>query len=76
MVHGFPGAKAIPIFTHGRQNSNMLGGTYKTITDYDAFVLGLEHHWLLRSAFKKANPNTNAPPPPPALKTPRQKGSQ
>jgi hypothetical protein len=55
-----------------QRNANMLGGTYKTITDYDAFVLGLERHWLLRSAFKKVNKSTNAPPP--ALKLPKQSG--
>jgi ABC-type transporter Mla subunit MlaD len=56
-----------------QQNTNLVGGTYKTITDYDAFIQGLERHWLLRSAFKKVNTNTNAPPPP--SKTPRQAGS-
>jgi ABC-type transporter Mla subunit MlaD len=58
------------------RDTNMLEGISKTITDYDAFVLGLEHHWLLRSAFKKTNTNSNikaqSPPPSRSLKTPRQ----
>jgi len=45
-------------------NSNMLGVISKTVRDADDFVQGLEHHWLLRSAFKKENKGeTNAPPP-------------
>jgi ABC-type transporter Mla subunit MlaD len=49
-------------------NSNMLGGIAKTIHDYDTFVQGLKHEWLLRHLFKKEN-KTNAAPaessPPP-----------
>ncbi len=61
------------------RDTNMLEGISKTVTDYDAFVLGLEHHWLLRSAFKKTNTNSNiketqSPPPSHSLKTPRQGG--
>ncbi|HEX3857385.1 MAG TPA: MlaD family protein [Verrucomicrobiae bacterium] len=44
-----------------QSNSNMLGGISKTILDYDDFVQGLKHHWLLRSAFKSENKKTNAP---------------
>ncbi|HTR42434.1 MAG TPA: MlaD family protein [Pseudomonadales bacterium] len=60
-----------------QNDTNMLEGISKMITDYDAFVLGLEHHWLLRSAFKKTNTNssTDAKSPSPSLKTPRQSGS-
>jgi hypothetical protein len=51
-----------------QENSNMLSGISKTITDYDTFVQGLKHHWLLRSAFKKQNKEaaheTNQPPAP------------
>src|ERR1700722_1246829 len=44
-------------------NSNMLSSISKTISDYDTFVQGLKHHWLLRSAFKKhVAKETNAPP--------------
>jgi ABC-type transporter Mla subunit MlaD len=43
-------------------NSSMLSGISKTIVDYDDFVQGLKHHWLLRSAFKKENHGmTNEP---------------
>jgi hypothetical protein len=42
-------------------NSNMLGGISKTIGDYDTFIQGMKHHWLLRSAFKK-DKTVNAPP--------------
>ncbi len=43
-------------------NSNMLSTISKTVGDYDTFVQGLKHHWLLRSAFKKQNKmDTNAP---------------
>jgi ABC-type transporter Mla subunit MlaD len=55
-----------------RRNSNMLSTVSQTVTDYDTFVHGLEHHWLLRSAFKNVN-KTNAPTP--ALKSPKQSGS-
>jgi ABC-type transporter Mla subunit MlaD len=44
-------------------NTNMLSNLSKTVTDADDFVQGLKHHWLLRSAFKKENQNTNAAPP-------------
>ena len=53
-----------------QRNSNILGTVSQTVTDYDSFVNGLEHHWLLRSAFKKVNAKTNAPPT--ALKSPKQ----
>jgi ABC-type transporter Mla subunit MlaD len=57
-------------------NSNMLATISRTITDYDTFIQGLKHHWLLRSAFKNENQKeTNAPPPSSWLKTPRQSGS-
>jgi ABC-type transporter Mla subunit MlaD len=57
-----------------QSNSNMLSGIYKTIIDYDDFVQGLKHHWLLRSAFKNEN-KTNSPPAAPSapLTSPRQK---
>lgn len=54
-----------------QSNSNMLSGIYKTIIDYDDFVQGLKHHWLLRSAFKQEN-KTNSPPSAP-LGSPREK---
>jgi len=40
-------------------NSNLLGGMAKTIHDYDTFVQGLKHFWLLRHLYKH---ETNAPP--------------
>lgn len=43
-------------------NSNMLNKISKAVTDSDTFVQGLKHHWLLRSAFKKENKQTNDPP--------------
>lgn len=59
-----------------QSNSNMLETISKTVQDYDTFVQGLKHHWLLRSAFKKENQNEkdNSPPPPslPSL-SPRQR---
>jgi hypothetical protein len=62
--------------TQVQRDTNMLESISKTVDDYDAFVLGLERHWLLRSAFKKTNAKTNAPSPPsPPLKTPRQNGN-
>jgi len=36
-----------------QSNSNMLWTISKTVHDYDTFVQGLKHYWLLRSAFKK-----------------------
>lgn len=42
-------------------NPQMLGNIGTTIQNYDTFVQGLKHHWLLRSAFKKEN-KTNSPP--------------
>ena len=53
-----------------QSNSNMLENISKTVHDYDTFVKGLEHYWLLRSAFKKENKSANAPPP--AVKSPKQ----
>jgi ABC-type transporter Mla subunit MlaD len=53
-------------------NSNMLASISKTITDYDNFVQGLKHWWLLRSTFKKQHEKelleTNSPPSRPAVK--------
>jgi len=43
-------------------NTNILSEVSKAVTDADDFVQGLKRHWLLRSAFKKENKNTNAPP--------------
>jgi ABC-type transporter Mla subunit MlaD len=43
-------------------NSNILGQISKTIVDADAFVQGLKHHWLLKSAFKNEPKDTNTPP--------------
>lgn len=57
-------------------NSNMLGSVAQTIHDYDTFVQGLKHFWLLRSAFKSENKNTNAPPPPRPLLSPRARANQ
>jgi hypothetical protein len=54
-----------------QSNSNMLSGISKTILDYDDFVQGLKHHWLLRSAFKNEN-KTNSPPATP-LVSPRRR---
>jgi ABC-type transporter Mla subunit MlaD len=54
-----------------QSNSNMLSGISKTILDYDDFVQGLKHHWLLRSAFKNEN-KTNSPPVAPST-SPRQR---
>lgn len=46
-----------------QSNSNLVSSISRTIVDADAFVEGLKHHWLLRSAFKsKPAPKTNAPP--------------
>jgi hypothetical protein len=42
-----------------QQNSNLLWGISKTVTDSDDFIQGLKHHWLLRSAFR--TPATNRP---------------
>jgi ABC-type transporter Mla subunit MlaD len=50
-------------------NSNMLGSISQIVVDSDDFVQGLKRHWLLRSAFKKENPDTNAPAN--RLKSPR-----
>lgn len=44
-----------------QSNTNMLGNVSKTIVDYDTFVQGLKHHWLLRSAFKKENKKNDPP---------------
>ena len=54
-------------------NTNIVSSLSDLIRHYDEFVQGLEHHWLLRSAFKKKN--TNAPPPRPAesLRAPKRK---
>ena len=41
-------------------NTNILSNVSKAVTDSDDLVQGLKRHWLLRSAFKKAN--TNAAP--------------
>ncbi|HXT10218.1 MAG TPA: MlaD family protein [Candidatus Angelobacter sp.] len=59
-----------------QMNSSMLSSITKTVNDADDFVQGLKHHWLLRSAFKKENQKTNAPPRVrnPAL-SPKQKGA-
>jgi ABC-type transporter Mla subunit MlaD len=45
-------------------NSNLLAGVAKTIKDYDDFVQGLKHYWLLRSAFKKEDKKETVAPPP------------
>ena len=42
-----------------QSNTNILAGISETVTHYDQFIQGLEHHWLLRSAFK--GKSTNAP---------------
>ena len=57
-------------------NSNMLSNVDVTIHDYDTFVQGLKHYWLLRSAFKKQNKETNAPPPSAPLLTPREENER
>jgi len=62
-----------------QSNSNMLQNISKTVTDYDTFVQGLKHNWLLRSSFKKENKKEkdtsqekdNSPPSAPAL-SPRE----
>ncbi|MDE3068453.1 MAG: MCE family protein [Verrucomicrobiota bacterium] len=56
-------------------NSNLLGGVSKTVLDADDFIQGLKHHWLLRSAFRKENEKTNAPPRP-VLLPPRMRGAR
>lgn len=38
-----------------QSNSNMLWTISKTVQDYDTFVQGLKHFWLLRSTFEKEN---------------------
>lgn len=43
-------------------NTNILSNVSKAVTDSDDLVQGLKRHWLLRSAFKKENAKTNAPP--------------
>jgi ABC-type transporter Mla subunit MlaD len=43
-------------------NTNILSNVSKAVTDTDDLVQGLKRHWLLRSAFKKENAKTNAPP--------------
>jgi hypothetical protein len=58
-------------------NTNILSNVSKAVTDSDDFVQGLKRHWLLRSAFKKENKKTNAPPEKsatPAL-SPKQQGN-
>jgi len=47
-------------------NTNLVSSIDKTIADADAFIQGLKHHWLLRSAFKTKPTNS----PPPAVKEP------
>lgn len=50
-------------------NSNMLSSITQIVTNTDNFILGLQRHWLLRSAFKpiatnapaKRNPSPSAP---------------
>jgi ABC-type transporter Mla subunit MlaD len=44
-----------------QENSNLLWGISKTITDSDDFIQGLKHHWLLRSAFKTKPTPAKAP---------------
>jgi hypothetical protein len=41
-----------------QDNPSLLFGIAKTIRDSDDFVQGLKHHWLLRSAFKNENKQT------------------
>ena len=43
-------------------NTNILSQLSKVVVDTDNLVQGLKRHWLLRSAFKKENAKTNAPP--------------
>ena len=43
-----------------RANPNLLGGIFSAVTNADNLVQGLQHHWLLRSAFKTKP--TNSPP--------------
>jgi len=57
-----------------QSNTNMLETISKTVQDYDTFVQGLKHYWLLRSAFKNENKKEKSGSTSPALKTPRQKG--
>lgn len=58
-----------------QSNSNMLSGVAKTVHDYDTFVQGLKHYWLLRSAFKHENKKENGPSPQPVL-SPREKSHE
>ena len=50
-------------------NSNMLSSITQIVTNSDNFILGLQRHWLLRSAFKPIATNTppkrTSPPPGP-----------
>jgi hypothetical protein len=61
-----------------QSNSNMLETISKTVQDYDTFVQGLKHHWLLRSALKKENKNEKNSTPPPAAPTlsPRERSEE
>ena len=43
-----------------QQNSNLLWGISKTVTDSDDFIQGLKRHWFLRSAFKTKATNQPA----------------
>ena len=47
-----------------QSNTNMLEQISKTVVDADDLVQGLKRHWLLRSAFKKKNPNDERRLPP------------
>lgn len=58
-------------------NTNILTGVSEAITHADELVQGLKRHWLLRSAFKEKKPeaggNFSPAPPPPVLRSPKQR---
>lgn len=57
-------------------NSNMLESISKTVHDYDTFVQGLKHNWLLRSSFKNENKKEKSSPPTQPALSPRQRSQQ
>lgn len=52
-------------------STNMLPAISEAVRHADELIQGLKRHWLLRSAFK--SPATNAPPPQPSLRSPKDR---